>query len=347
MRFDPSKSLSDEEIRGRINAVGAGQEFHGTSFPPGKVTPPSLVSPPAPTATSYKFADPITTATQPLLDVLQHDDETFEFGILDIDVYLRGLRAKEACVITAFPHSGKTSLLLTAICNNPDKRVLFLSLDDPREMVLQKLVCMTHQLKGTEFEAAVRENDEEMVALLRSTPEQRFENLLVSDASMTIEDLPIAVSEAADYWGAGPQVVMLDYVGLLGGKGGSVEDGFSSVSTRMKELKAFAKSLPCPFIVVHQGTRGGAKPGTRITMTSMAFGGEQEATMVIGLRRKRDDEERDATERHRLRNTVTVDIPKLKRIGGRLTGPEGIDLFLDPNNGLIRTLYNADFDEVI
>lgn len=345
MRFDPSKSLSDAEIRERINAVGAGQESTET---PGKVLSPSpLEAPPAPTAAPYKFADPITSAAQPLLDVLQHDDETFEFGILDVDVYLRGLRAKEACVITAFPHSGKTSLLLTAICNNPEKRILFLSLDDPREMILQKLVCMTHQLRGTEFEAAVRENDPDMVDLLRSTPIDRFPNLLVSDASMGVEDLPVAAAEATDFWGAAPQAVMLDYVGLLGGKGGSVEDGFSSVSTRMKELKAFAKSLPCPLLIVHQGTRGGAKPGTRITMTSMAFGGEQEATMVIGLRRKRDDEERDAAERHRLRNTVTVDIPKLKRIGGRLTGPEGIDLYLDPNNGIIRTLHNSDFDEIV
>jgi replicative DNA helicase len=345
MRFDPSKSLTDAEIRERINAVGAGQETTESS---GKVLSPSpLEAPPAPTAEPYRFADPITSATQPLLDVLQHDDETFEFGILDVDVYLRGLRAKEACVITAFPHSGKTSLLLTAICNNPEKRILFLSLDDPREMILQKLVCMTHQLRGTEFEAAVRDNDQDMVDLLRSTPTDRFPNLLVSDASMGVEDLPVAVGEATDFWGAAPQAVMLDYVGLLGGKGGSVEDGFSSVSTRMKELKAFAKSLPCPLLIVHQGTRGGAKPGTRITMTSMAFGGEQEATMVLGLRRKRDDEERDATERHRLRNTVTVDIPKLKRIGGRLTGPEGIDLFLDPNNGIIRTLHNSDFDEIV
>lgn len=332
MRFDPSKNLSDAEIRARINAAAGESDTSSPSLPGPSDSP------------VFRFADPISSATQSLLDVLQHDDETFEFGILDVDVYLRGLRAKECLVLTAFPHSGKTALLLTSIVNNPDKRILFLSLDDPREMVLQKLVCMTHDLKGTDFEKSIRDGDPEWVDLLRTTPTERFPHLLVSDASMTIDDLPVAVEEATEFWGAGPQVVMLDYVGLLGGRGGSVEDGFGAVSTRMKELKGFAKSLPCPLIVVHQGTRGGAKPGTRITMTSMAFGGEQEATVVIGLRRKRDDEERDQGERHRLRNTVTIDIPKLKRIGGRLTGPEGIDLYLDPNNGLIRTLYNADFD---
>ncbi|NDC96396.1 hypothetical protein EB077_13915, partial [bacterium] len=323
MKFDPSKSLSDAEIRDRINAIADG----ATAGPPHPSLAPSAI----------RFADPLYTATQPLLDVLQHDDETFELGILDIDIYLRGLRAKEACVITAFPHSGKTALLLTTIVNNADKRILFLSLDDPREMVLQKLVCMTYQLNGQEFEKAIRNNEPEYVELLRTTPKEHYEHLLVSDASMSVDDLPVAITEATDHWGAPPQCVMLDYVGLLASRTKSVEDGFSSISTRMKELKGFAKSLPCPLIIVHQGTRGSAKPGTRITMTSMAFGGEQEATIVIGLRRKSQDDERDPSERHRLRNTVTVDIPKLKRIGGRLTGPEGIDLYLDPNNGLIRT----------
>lgn len=330
MKFDPSKKISAAEIRARIEQAKSGTGMSS----------PSLGASP------FRFADPISSAAEPLIDVLRHDDEKVEFGILDLDVYLRGMRAKELCLCVAAPHSGKTQILLTLFLNNPDMRILFLSLDDPREAILQKLVCMAHAFNGQEFETRIKENDPDYIELLRTTPTERFPNLLVSDRSMKVSELAVAIDEAEQYWGAPPQLVALDYVGLLALDKQGVEDGFQATSTKMKELKSFAKQLPCPLLVVHQATRSGGRPGERITQTSMGFAGEQEATIIVGLRRKKDDESRDPGERRRLRHTVTIDIPKLKRVGGRLTGPEGIDLFIDPDNGLIRTLYASDFDDV-
>ena len=68
MRFDPSKNLTDSEIRARINAAAGESDAPSPSLPGPSGSP------------VYRFADPISSATQPLLDVLQHDDETFEFG---------------------------------------------------------------------------------------------------------------------------------------------------------------------------------------------------------------------------------------------------------------------------
>lgn len=331
--------FTDRDIDEAIAAFAADGEPNATFLPGGAEVP-------APPSAAPRWIKPLSTAVTDLVDVLYNDDERFETGIIDIDVYTRGWRPKELVLCVGFSHSGKTQVALQIILNNPNKRVLFLSLDDAAELVVVKLAAMGYQLAGSELEREVREGNPEYVELLHNAPADRFPNLALVDGSVSIDDLPMIVNEAIEWWdGELPQLIIIDYLGLLGAKGGNIEDGYNAVSVKMKQIKAWCKSLPCPLFLMHQGTRSGARPGSPITLTSMAFGGEQEATQIIGLRRKKDDPERSATERNRWRNVITVDIPKNKRVGGRLTGPDGIDLFMEPSNGTIRSLYASDFDE--
>lgn len=334
--------FSDRDIDAAIDAFVAGGEAPSES--PHSSDEISATAPPP--ATFRWIATPQDAASK-LVDVLYNDEDRFETGIVDIDVYTRGWRPRECILCVSYPHAGKTQLCLQVILNNPSKRILYLSLDDPGEMVLVKLTAMAYQLAGSDLEREIKDGNPEYVDLLYSAPQDSFPNLALVDRDVSIADLPDIINESIRWWdGALPQLVIIDYIGLLGTAGGTIEDGYNAVSVKLKQLKAWAKTLPCPLVVVHQGTRSGARPGSPITLTSMAYGGEQEATQVIGLRRKKDDSERSATERHRWRNVVTIDIPKNKRVDGRCTGPDGIDLYMEPKNGIIRSLYANDFDDV-
>lgn len=333
-------TYTDREIDLAIESFAAGTEAGAYS--------PFSAPATAPVPAASRWIKPLSTAVTDLVDVLYNDDERFETGIIDLDIYTRGWRPKELAAVVAFSHAGKTQLCLQIILNNPNKRILFLSLDDAAELVMVKLAAMAYQLSGSDLEREVREGNPEYVALLHNAPADKFPNLALVDGGVSIDDLPAIMNEATEWWnGEHPQLVIIDYLGLLGAQGGHIDDGYQAVSVKMKQIKAWCKSLPCPLLLVHQGTRSGARPGSPITLTSMAFGGEQEATQIIGLRRKRDDLERSAAERHRWRNIITIDIPKNKRVDGRLTGPDGLDLYMEPSNGSIRTLYATDFDDAV
>ena len=71
------------------------------------------------------------------------------------------LRNVAAVIVTGFAHSGKTQLTNTMIVNNPDKKILFFSLDDPAEMILAKLVAMQTDVPASLLEDRIRDGDED------------------------------------------------------------------------------------------------------------------------------------------------------------------------------------------
>lgn len=270
-------------------------------------------------------------------------DEGITLGLPEIDILTRGFRPKDLVVLTGFAHSGKTQLVNTMVLNNVDKRILFFTLDDPAEMVLAKLVSMSTGIPAEELERRIRQGDEAVKDSIRNVAKADFQNLLMVDDSVALDQMQQAVDEATAVWGAPPDAVVVDYLEMI--PGATIkDDSIDSVKRMAKRLKAWAHTAAYPLIVLHQGTRSGAKPGSPISMTSMAYGGEQEATIVLGVRRKRDrqDEDIDPYERRLVEDTVTLHVPKNKRPGGRLTHYDGIDFYLEPTTGLIRPLSAGD-----
>lgn len=65
--------------------------------------------------------------------------------------------------------------------------------------------------------------------------------------------------------------------------------------------------------------------------------------MVIGVRRKRDNEGLEPHERLAQQDTITIHVVKNKRPPGKKTAIEGDDLFMDPDTGLIRPMREGDW----
>jgi len=310
-------ALATEELQERLAALQAGEADEP--------------------AREYKYVKPFSQTYEGILQSLMSSDGRFALGIGPIDTLTRGFGPKELVYITGFAHSGKTQLVNTAILNNLNKRILFFSMDDPAEMILLKLTCMYAEMPADELERLIHSGNVQAKATLKKAATEIFKNLIVVDDSLGIQQMDKAIAEATDLWGAPPDLVCIDYLELMHGNGVS-DDANANVKSKSQALKGWVKSKDWPTVVLHQGTRSGSEPGKPITMTSMAYGGEQEGAVVIGVRRKKDNRDADIWERKTHENTVTLHVVKNKRPPAKVTKIDGLDLFMDPRTGVIRTL---------
>jgi replicative DNA helicase len=320
-------TLADDTIKARLAAL-----VDGGAASLGEVGVPTSA-----------LASPIRSladAAENLVKTLKMDTG-ISLGLSRIDVLTRGFLPTDLVVVTGFTHSGKTQLILTMILNNPDKHILFVSLDDPIEMILAKLIAMETGEPAEELERRIRAGDERAVQLVRDAARERFSNLLVVDDVIGLNAIQNAVAEAESRWGAPCDALILDYVELI--PGGVSEDEHSSVKRKMNDLKGMAKHAKYPIVALHQGTRLNAQPGQPITITSLGYSGEQQATIIIGARRKKMDAKLDQAERPFHEKTITVHVVKNKRPGGKLTHYFGEDFHMTPETGRIRPLKDADY----
>lgn len=288
---------------------------------------------------SFRYIKPFSSTYESVVEAIGGNDDRFRLGLAAVDLLTRGFGPKELIYFTGFSASGKTQLVLTAVLHNSDKRVLFFSMDDPAEMVLMKLACMAEGVSAEVMERKVREHDEQAKLALK-TASERFPNLVVVDESLSMGEISTAVEEATLSWGAPPELVVIDYLELI--RGTDYHDAVNNVKAQSRELKKWVKDKPFPTLVLHQGTRSNARPGAPITILSMAHGGEQEATILVGVRRKRDWEELDEWERSKHRDTITLHVVKNKRPPSKVTPIGGVDLYMSPDTGLVRPLRDGD-----
>jgi len=223
---------------------------------------------------------PLADAADEFVRWAQSPHERVYTGIADLDAEMRGIAPGELCLVTGYSHSGKTLVLLEMLKANRDKNVLFYTPDEPRTLVLIKLACVTWGVNALDLERRIASDDPEAVDLLRRTATEVFPNMAVFDQTMPLSEMEKAFSEMADMWGSKPDLVVYDYLELLQGGG---ED----VPSKSNTIKAWGKRHDVPLLVLHQTSRSSGADGRTITISSGAFGGEQQATHIIGVRRKR------------------------------------------------------------
>ena len=192
---------------------------------------------------------------------------------------MRGLAPSEMLLINGYSHSGKTMFLMGILNKNRDKRVVYFCPDEPRTLTLVKLACIANGIHAVELEEAISENKEEAIKILRDTATRQFPNLAVFDQPMTLSDMEKAMGETSEILGK-PDLMVFDYLELLQGGG---ED----VPSKANTIKAFGKRHHIPLIVLHQSSRSSGADGRKQTISSGAYGGEQQASHIIGVRRKK------------------------------------------------------------
>jgi KaiC/GvpD/RAD55 family RecA-like ATPase len=313
--------------------------------------------PPLPSRTPSSYFKPLSDAVDEFAHWAQTPEDRIYTGFGSLDAAMRGIAPGELCLVIGYSHSGKTLVLLQMLKANRDKRILFFTPDEPRTLVLIKLACVIHGLSAAEIESRVADGDPSAIDLLRSTAEEHFPHLAVLDQSLALSDMERAYTEVTDHWGAAPQLVVFDYLELLQGGG---ED----VPSKANTIKAWGRRHNVPMLVLHQTSRSSGANGKRMTISSGSFGGEQQATHIVGVRRKRFEVEAQvheleekldrsqASERlmERLemlrweanvhQHTVTINLVKNKRPDGGLL--DDIDFEIEEGTGRLSFLPSGD-----
>lgn len=238
-----------------------------------------IIAPPDLSAPKLNYYQPLVRAADDYVHWAQTPHERIYLGFADIDAQMRGIAPSEMCLINGYSHSGKTLALLQILVANRDKRVVYFCPDEPRTLTLIKLACVTHGVDANELESQVAVNEPTAINLLRQTALEHFPNLAVFDQTVSLLDMERALSEVTDIIGD-PQLIVVDYLDLLTGAG---ED----IPSKANAIKAFGKRHNVPLLVLHQASRSSGADGKKQTISSGAYGGEQQATHIIGVRRKR------------------------------------------------------------
>lgn len=275
---------------------------------------------------SRRFVRPLVEAADSLIAYLQNTEGRFMTGLREIDLMTRGVGAGELMYMTGYTHSGKTQVFLTAVVNNRDRPIVLVTMDETAEQVLTKLVCMMTGSNAERLEERVKNNDHAAIDRVRRIAREDLSNLVVVDGSMHLRDLSTVIMEAEDHWGTGVAALGIDYLDLL-----KTDD--SDVEGKSQSLKSWVVGQSFPTITIHQGSRGNSGGGKKLAMNAMKYGGEAEATFVLGVRRLRDDPENEGN--MRVQDTVEISLIKNKRPPSKIGE---FSYYLKPESGLVLPL---------
>lgn len=302
---------------------------------------------------------PLHLAVDDYIDFAQHPERRVYTGIKPIDKETRGLAPGEMAIINGFAHNGKTVLVVEILIANEGKPCIVFTPDETRIAVLVKLCAAIHGIGAEELERRINQNDTTAIDALRDVAD-RFRNLAVFDDNMSLHTMDTAIKSVTESIGA-PAFAVFDYADLL--------NADLEPNEKLKALKRWGKEWDIPFFVLNQSSRSAGAGGKEVTMTSGAYGGEQQAFIMLGVRRKinmlkdqiRVLEEKlespqlsdkaaikimdkiadirdDQIPRHK--DTITVSLVKNKRPPMRLV--EDIDYRLDQDTGRLIPLWRDE-----
>ena len=305
---------------------------------------------------SRNYYKPLISAVDEYVHWAQHPQERVYLGFPELDAQIRGIAPSEMCLINGYSHSGKTLFLLQILVANSDKPIIYFCPDEPRTLTLIKLACVTYGVDAHDLEEQIANSDPEAIELLKETASIRFPQLAVFDQFMTLSDMEKSVGEIQEMWGK-PALIVFDYLELLNGGG---ED----VPSKANTLKAFGKRHNIPLLVLHQSSRTAGADGRKMTISSGAYGGEQQASHIIGVRRKKFEIESQIREieekldknaaserllerldqlRYELRihqHTITLNLVKCKRPASSLL--DDMDYEIEHGTGRLLPLRNGE-----
>lgn len=175
-------------------------------------------------------------------------------------------------------HSGKTLVATELMLNNADTPLVLFTPDETRPLVLTKLTSALHGVSARELERRIQQDDDDARQLLIETAET-YGKLAIFDESVSVVDMDNMMDEAQNAMGIKPKGVIFDYAELL--------EGPDDVKQKMTALKRWGKRHGVAMFVIHQTSRSSGSGGKKMAIDSGSYGGEQQATHVIGVRRKK------------------------------------------------------------
>lgn len=210
-------------------------------------------------------------------------------GYRDLDRLTSGLCPGDLIIVAGRPSMGKTSLALNfaeSVAIDQGKPVAFFSLEMSTESVGLRIMASRARVDMSRLRSGTIE-DAEGLRVTTSSMRMKDSPLFVDDAaSLTVSDIAARSRRLARSHG-GLSLIVVDYMQLVAGRG-KAENRNIEVMRISQDLKALAKSLKVPVVVLSQLNRSvEQRPNKRPMMSDLRDSGgiEQDADLIAFLYR--------------------------------------------------------------
>ena len=227
---------------------------------------------------------------------IQSDPNAFrglETGFKHLDRITNGLQRSDLIVIAARPGMGKTSLAMNIvenICLVKKRTAAVFSLEMPRSQIVQRLLC-AHANVSMEKALSGKLVQKEWKNLMIASDKLQKSKLFIDDSSRVTPAEVLSKCRRLSASAGGLDLVMIDYIQLMGGSssvgdksGNSFENRQQEIASITRDLKIMAKELNVPVIALSQLRRIQTKePQLSDLRESGAI--EQDADIVMFINR--------------------------------------------------------------
>jgi replicative DNA helicase len=212
-------------------------------------------------------------------------------GIEKLDLWTRGFQPSDLIYLGARPSAGKTSMALQlALAASAHVMTGFVSMEMSRRVVGMRAVAMEAGVDAFRLMTG-HLSEYEMRKVGAALNDIATRRLAIDDASgVTATQLKAKIRRLASRYGLG--IVFIDYMQLLS-DGDRAENRNQELSKISAGLKALARELDIPVIVLSQLSRGPAKAGATPQAHDLRDSGalEQDADVVMLLHRPQQNQD--------------------------------------------------------
>jgi replicative DNA helicase len=177
-------------------------------------------------------------------------------GYKDLDEKTAGLQRSDLIVIAGRPGMGKTSFALNVAENaaiNTGARVGVFSLEMSRDQLVQRLLCSQARVDLSKLRRGFL-TDRDWRAITAASGKLYEAPIFIDEtAGLTVLDVRTRARRLKAEHGL--DLLMIDYLQLMHGSGKS-ENRVQEVSQMTRSLKALAKELDIPIVILSQLSRG-------------------------------------------------------------------------------------------
>jgi 5S rRNA maturation endonuclease (ribonuclease M5) len=209
---------------------------------------------------------------------------------------VRGLIPGELVTIMADTGVGKTMILQNiAIACRPVQTLLF-ELELPGELTFERFAAIATGLPSADINSFYRDGK---VANWRET--RKLDHIYVcSEASLSIEKIRDYITKSELVTGSKPRLVLIDYIGLIKGRGMS---RYEKLSTIAEDLKTLAKDTSTVVIVASQVRRDHERSEVSLHDAKDSGSIENSSGLVLGAWRDGSIDGEDCIKVKVLKNT--------------------------------------------
>ena len=214
---------------------------------------------------------------------------------LDLGEWLPTLRGKirplvpgEFALFVADTKIGKTAILQNLCYKARRLKTLFFQMELPKELLFERFVAMHGKMKCGLVEKTYEDGEE----LGRDCLEKSFPNIIICpEARLKPERLEQLILKSELMLGEKPKLVLVDYVQLMKGSGGSRYEQATHVGESMKEIAKVTNTIvvACSQVARPAGHDHSYKPTLHSAKDSGSF--ESSAGLVIGVSRGGQDDQ--------------------------------------------------------